>query len=129
MTSRLTPARVLSVAPRLALEVPDESMNRVFPFGGTVICVPVPACPHKIAAGDRVIVHTRRNGKLKVLCREVVGRGSDFYLVPRSNDPRFREELRWHPRAVLRWGVPAVGEEEDLSDGPRIVAVVVGYYL
>lgn len=74
-----------------ALEVRGESMNKVFPNGTCVVCVPINEWDEKIENGKRVIVE-RKNPKdltVEATVKEYIKNESGTYLVPQSTDPSF----------------------------------------
>lgn len=73
------------------LEVKGESMNKVFPNGTCVICVPIDEWDSTIENGKYVIVERRnpKNSQIEATVKEFIKNESGVYLVPQSTDPSF----------------------------------------
>lgn len=97
-----------------ALIVRGPSVNKEYPDGSRVICIP--AATAGIREGDFVVVRRRRGGFAETTLKQIqVGSDGDIELWPRSDDPAFQEPIR------LR-------ETRDPEEAPEVLAVVVGRY-
>ena len=97
-----------------ALVVRGPSVNKVYPDGSRVICVP--AASAGVREGDFVIVRRRRGAFAETTLKQIqTGSDGDVELWPRSDDPAFQEPIR-------------LSETRDPEESPEILAVVVGRY-
>ena len=82
-------------APRFALEVRGNSMNRLYPPGSIVVCVKFGDIGRDAKPGERVVVqryaHDEVEATLKELVQDEHGRK---WLWPRSTDPEFQQPWR-----------------------------------
>lgn len=96
-----------------ALVVRGESVNRVYPDGARVICLPaVEAGPRE---GDFVVVRRRRGSFVETTLKQVVVGDDGIELWPRSDDPAFQEPIR-------------LDKIRDAEESPEIIAVVIARY-
>ncbi len=77
------------------LTVKGQSMNREYPEGTILICVPIWDYDHPIESGDHVIVHRHDGGGMteatvKEFVLDDLGR---YWLWPRSTDPEFQQPI------------------------------------
>lgn len=94
-----------------AFEVPDGSMNRVFPAGSTLIYRRTG--PHMPASGQLVVAMRRRRNRLEFVCREaVIADDGDVWLLAKTSDPE-----HWRPMRI-----------DPASELPRIVGTVIARY-
>lgn len=104
---------------RFGLEVAGASMDRLYPEGTILLCIPFNDLGRDPRAGERVIVERRSgNDLLEVTVKEYVpddqGR---VWLWPRSTHPEYQQPLP----------LPQPGNGSDVND-VRIIALVVGSY-
>lgn len=99
-----------------ALEVRGTSMNRVYPPGSIVHCLPIKMLTRDFKEGDRVIVIRQKHdlpeceATIKEIRSDESGR---FWLWPLSSDPQFQTPWQIH------------GDDGDII---TVQAVVVGAY-
>jgi len=95
-----------------ALEVRGDSMNKVYPDGSYVICIPLKDYHKPLTSGAKVVCQRQVPDNLvEVTLKEYHETPTGIYLIPSSTNPTF------HP--------------VDLSkemDKINICAVVIGYY-
>lgn len=97
-----------------ALVVRGASVNRYYPDGSRVVCVP--AHESGVQEGDFVVVRRRRGSFVETTLKQVeVGADGEIELWPRSNDPQFQEPLR-------------LENVRDADEGAEIIAVVIAKY-
>ncbi len=100
--------------------VKGDSMNLRYPEGTVLIVIPLMEYPLALKSGDNVIVHRQRAGIVESTVKELVVKGKTAQLLPRSDNPRFREPVNIH------W--PHACAETTDVESVEIVAVVVGSY-
>lgn len=97
-----------------ALIVRGASVNRFYPDGSRVVCIP--AHESGVQEGDFVVVRRRRGSFVETTLKQVeVGADGHVELWPRSDDPQFQEPLR-------------LDNVRDADEGAEIIAVVVAKY-
>lgn len=74
-----------------ALEVRGESMNKVFPNGTCVVCMPISEWDEAIENGKRVVVERKnpRDMTVEATVKEYIKNESGIFLIPQSTDPSF----------------------------------------
>lgn len=98
-----------------ALEVRGESMNKVYPEGSCIICMPIFEYDKEIKSGLKVICQRTNpsTGEVEATVKEyVMTEDGSVYLVPHSTNPAFTS---------CRMDTGECGETE-------ITAVVIGSY-
>lgn len=97
-----------------ALIVRGPSVNRFYPDGSRVVCIP--AHESGVQEGDFVVVRRRRGAFVETTLKQVeVGPDGQVELWPRSDDPAFQEPLR-------------IDNVRDADEGAEIIAVVIAKY-
>lgn len=97
-----------------ALIVRGSSVDKVYPDGTRVVCIPATATG--IQDGDFVVVRRRRGSFAETTLKQIQqGSDGDIELWPRSNDPAFQEPIR-------------LSETRSPEESPEILAVVVARY-
>lgn len=97
-----------------ALIVRGPSVDRYYPDGSRVICIPATATG--IQEGDFVVVRRRRGAFAETTLKQIqIGEDGEVELWPRSTDPAFQEPIR-------------LSETRDPAESPEILAVVVARY-
>jgi transcriptional regulator with XRE-family HTH domain len=97
-----------------ALAVQGTSMNKRFPPGSFIVCVPWDTIERDPRDGDIVVVERRRDGMVESTVKKVVAKGRSVKLSPESDDPRWQESYKLEP--------------ENDGDQVAIRALVVGKY-
>lgn len=97
-----------------ALAVRGNSVNRHYPDGCRVVCVP--AHESGIQEGDFVVVRRRRGSFVETTLKQIeIAPDGNIELWPRSDDPLFQEPLR-------------LAQVRDADEGAEIIAVVIAKY-
>ena len=80
---------------RFGLRVKGTSMDEMYPEGTILICIPFVEIERGPRHGERVIVYRRdRNtSDFEATCKEWQERDGAYWLVARSNDPKWRGEV------------------------------------
>ena len=74
-----------------ALEVRGDSMNKVYPDGAFVICVPIGDYPKKLASGVRVVCQRQTpDGLVEATLKEYQETKTGVFLIPLSTNPHFK---------------------------------------
>lgn len=104
---------------RFALRVVGPGMNKIYPDGTILVCVPLAELGRMPEDRERVIVHRcSREGLVEASVREVVSQpDGSLELWPRSHHPAHKVPLRFAPASP--------GE---LDPTIRITAIVIGSY-
>jgi SOS-response transcriptional repressor LexA len=97
-------------AQMFALRVVGRSMDKVYPEGTTLICIPVSEAG--VRAGDHVIVQRHKGGLVETTVKEVVPEKDGIALWPRSNDAAHQTPIR-------------LTRDRESDEGPAIIAVVI----
>ena len=107
------------------LRIKGSSMNRLYPEGTIVICVPVWDFEGEISSGDRVVCRRRnRQGAYETTVKELaLDLGGRAWLWPRSDDPQHQTPI------AVPWPPPAE-EETAFADEHEIaiIAIVIAAY-
>lgn len=97
-----------------ALIVRGPSVDKFYPDGSRVICIP--AIATGIHEGDFVVVRRRRGAFAETTLKQIqTTADGDVELWPRSNDPAFQEPIK-------------LSETRDPGENPEVLAVVVARY-
>ena len=108
-----------------ALRVRGVAMDRVYPTGTTVFCVPIQDFEAELESGDRVVCFLRgRDGQDRIELRELnVSETGRAWLLTRSDHPDYQEPIR------LAW--PMGSEAAAITERGvyKIIAVIVASYL
>jgi repressor LexA len=109
----------------IGLRVKGSSMNRVYPEGTIVICVPIWDFEGEITPGDRVVCRRRnRQGAYETTIKELTfDLGGRAWLWPRSDDPQHQTPI------AVPWPPPdevgtAFADEHEVA----IIAIVIAAY-
>lgn len=107
-----------------AIKVRGLSMNRVYPTGTTVICVPLSIYGDEIEPGDRVVCHLRhRTDDNRVAIREIEVDGEGrAWLSTRTDQPPLEEAV------AIAWPISEGGAAVTELGAVTIIAVVVASY-
>lgn len=105
------------------LKVKGPSMNKEYPEGTILVCVPIWDYRQAVESGDHVIVRRRNgDGRSEATVKElVIDEDGRYWLWPRSNHPEHQQPIE----------VPAANvEEHDAEDEDeiRVTAIVVADY-
>ena len=101
-------------APVFGLSVKGDSMDKVFPEGSVLICLPLYEMSGKIKDGDYVVVHRiDPDGLYEATCKQYRLVDGEMWLAPRSNNPSH---------------MPINGKNTDNGVQVEVVAVVGGFY-
>lgn len=103
-----------------ALRINGPSMNRIFPEGSFVTCVPVEVLPRELASGDYVVVR-RANGAglYEFTVKQLEYDGDQPWLWPRSDHPKFQEPIEIPPNPL----------EFDNDAEIKVIGFVIGTYV
>lgn len=99
--------------PQYALHVVGDSMNKVFPDGQYIVCVPWNKLGRELKHDDLVIVERRKPGLTEATVKRVKITRGRAQLVPESTNPR------WQTPIVLNGS-----EDEDVV----VTGLVIGRY-
>lgn len=84
-----------------ALRVRGPSMNRLYPDGSTVICVPLEYYWSTVQSGDKVIIRKHYQGLWETTVKELaIDKDGKAWLWPRSDDPRHQAPI------PVPWPIP-----------------------
>ena len=105
------------------LKVRGSSMNREYPEGTILVCVPFLDYPARIGNGDHVIVHRHApNGLTEATVKELgVDSQGRYWLWPKSDNPE-------HQAPIALPATPQDAIDHAGDDDIRVVAVVVADY-
>jgi repressor LexA len=114
---------------RFGLEVRGTSMNRVFPEGTVVVCVPVMEYAHAIGDGNYVVVHRRNEiGDVEATVKQLqIDENGRAWLWPRSDDPEHQAPMLLprsndgHHAGIDECYIVAVVTRADTNMVPRAV--------
>lgn len=105
------------------LKVKGPSMNKEYPEGTILVCVPIWDYRQAVESGDHVIVHRHDGGGLsEATVKElVIDEDGRYWLWPRSNHPEHQQPMEVPAAAV---------DEPDTAGVPsiQITAIVVADY-
>ena len=74
-----------------ALEVRGDSMNKVYPEGAFVVCVPMKDYPKKLTSGMRVVCQRQTpDGLVEATLKEYQETKTGVFLIPLSTNPHFK---------------------------------------
>lgn len=100
---------------RFGIRMADASMNRAFPQGSFVVCVPIEE-NEEFKVGQVLYVERYRNGMMELSLRRVASiNGAVMKLTAHSVDPRFKQEL----------SIPTTRSDERV----RIIGRAIGKYV
>lgn len=109
----------------IALRTRGVAMDKVYPTGTTVFCVPIEDYDGELESGDRVVCFLRsRDDADAIELRELkITKAGRAWLLTRSDHPDYQEPIR------LAW--PPGSEAAAITERGvyKIVAVVVAAYL
>lgn len=102
--------------PKFALEVRGTSMNKIYPPGTIVLCVPFIHVDRNPVPGEKVLVQRRSpNGMVEATVKEFqIDDHGRAWLWPRSTDPEHQQPLRFE----------GTGEEDDILVTALVVASI-----
>ena len=99
--------------PQYALKIVGDSMDKVFPDGQYIVCVPWAELGRELRNKDLVVIERRKHGLSEATVKRVVISKGAIKLMPESTSPRWQEPL------VLNGA-----EDEEVI----ITALVIGRY-
>lgn len=120
-------------AGRFAVRVEGPSMNQLYPDGSLLDCQSIDAVGREPRPGERWIVRRRTvDGRFEFTVKEyAVDRDGKRWLVPRSDEPAFRDPVALPGRAgpgAARRGARMKGGKAGAAERFDFVARVVGSY-
>lgn len=76
-----------------ALEVLGDSMDKVFPGGQFIVCVPWADTGRALKHGDLIVAERQKNGLVEATVKRVKVINGKILLMPESTNPRFQKPL------------------------------------
>ena len=99
--------------PQYALKIVGDSMDKVFPDGQYIVCVPWAELGRELRNKDLIVIERRKHGISEATVKRVLMSKGTIKLMPESTSPRWQEPL------VLNGS-----EDEEVI----ITALVIGRY-
>lgn len=101
-------------APKFGLEVRGASMDRHYPEGSVVFCVPAKHMGRPLRNGDHVVTQrTARDGSVEATIKEIrIDPQGKVWLWPRSHDPEYQTPARLY---------------DDGTSSIEVTALVIGH--
>ena len=107
-----------------ALRVRGVAMDRIYPTGTTVFCVPIQDFKPELESGDRVVCFLRgRDGQDRIELRELsISETGKAWLLTHSDHPDYQEPIR------LAWPMGTEAAAITERGVYKIIAVIVASY-